>query len=45
MYINTSIVYFGSHTPLILSLLMMTQGAFVDSLDQDQTSQNVPSDL
>ena len=28
-----------------LSLLLMTQEAFVDSVDQDQTAQNVQSDL
>ena len=28
-----------------LSLLMTTQGGFVDSIDQDQTAQNVQSDL
>ena len=30
---------------LTLSLLMTTQKAFVDSVDQDQTAQNVQSDL
>ena len=30
---------------LTLSLLRMTQEAFVDSVDQDQTAQNVMSDL
>ena len=30
---------------ICLMLLMMTQEAFVDSLDQDQTAQNVQSDL
>ena len=30
---------------LTLSLLMVTQKAFVDSVDQDQTAQNVQSDL
>ena len=30
---------------LILSLLMTIQEAFVDSVDQDQTAQNVQSDL
>ena len=30
---------------LTLSLLMTTQGAFVDSVDQDQNAQNVQSDL
>ena len=31
-------------TQLTLSLLMMTQGAFVDSVDQDQTAQSMHSD-
>ena len=30
---------------LTLSLLLMTQEAFVDSVDQDQTAQSVQSDL
>ena len=30
---------------LTLSLLLMTQEAFVDSVDQDQSKQNVQSDL
>ena len=30
---------------LTLSLLMMKQEAFVDSEDQDQTAQNMQSDL
>ena len=30
---------------LTISLLMTTQEAFVDSVDQDQTAQNVQSDL
>ena len=30
---------------LTLSLLMMTQEGFVDSVDQDQTAQNGQSDL
>ena len=30
---------------LTLSLLVTTQEAFVDSVDQDQTAQNVQSDL
>ena len=30
---------------LIISLLMKTQEVFVDSIDQDQTVQNVKSDL
>ena len=30
---------------LTLSLLLTTQEAFVDSVDQDQTAQNVQSDL
>ena len=30
---------------LSLSLLMTTQVAFVDSVDQDQTAQNMQSDL
>ena len=32
-------------TPLSLSLLMTTQEAFVDNVDQDQTAQNVQSDF
>ena len=32
-------------TTLTRSLLLMIQGAFVDSVDQDQTAQNVQSDL
>ena len=31
--------------PLTLSLLLLTQEAFVDSVDQDQTAQNLLSDL
>ena len=34
-----------SYGLLTLSLLMMTQAAFVDSADQDQTAQDVQSDL
>ena len=30
---------------LTLALLMPTQEAFVDSIDQDQTAQNMQSDL
>ena len=35
----------SSGTELTLSILMTTQEAFVDSVDQDQTVQNVQSDL
>ena len=30
---------------LTISLQLMTQGAFMDSVDQDQTAQNLISDL
>ena len=36
---------FQSANVFTLSLLMTTQEAFVDSVDQDQTAQNVQSDL
>ena len=34
-----------SSKTLILSLLKVTQEAFVESIDQDQTAQNLQSDL
>ena len=39
-YPRDIIIYSG----LTLSLLMMTEEAFVDNVDQDQTAQNVQSD-
>ena len=39
-------VFEHTHTSnLTLSLLLMTQEAFVDNVDQDQTAQNEQSDI
>ena len=38
-------IFLSTDKKLTLSSLMMTQEAFVDNVDQDQTAQNVQSDL
>ena len=43
--LSTSRSFVATIKPLILSLLMMIQEAFLDSVDQYLTAQNVQSDL
>ena len=42
---NVHILFISHFDILSFALLMMTQGVFVSSVDQDQAAQNMQSDL